>query len=167
MSWLKLSDDFPNHPKVLTLDDAAFRLHVTALCYCARSGTEGFVSAKVAPRLRLDADELIPHLIDAGLWEPCDGGWMIHDYLQYNLSNARVAEIKALRAKAGRRGGLAPAKQIANPVPRTPSPVLPSSQEPVLAKQVAKQVAKQEGDDGSLKKDVTSGFPPFDERWAP
>ena len=139
MSWLKLDDDFPNHPKILILDDAAFRLHITALCYCARAGTEGFVSAKAVPRLGSAA--LAPQLVEAQLWEPCKGGWMIHDYLDYNLSNARVAEIRALRAEAGRRGGLAPAKQIANPVSRIPLTHTPGSQEPVLAKQDAKQVA--------------------------
>ena len=136
MSWLKLTDDFPNHPKILILDDAAFRLHITALCYCARSGTEGFVSVKAVPRL--GPVVLAPQLVEARLWEPCEGGWEIHNYLDYNLSNEQVEERRAQRAEAGRLGGLArpkqdakrPAKRPDNPVSRIPltrtsSPVSP------------------------------------------
>ena len=43
MSWTKLDDLFPGHPKVITLSDSAFRLHVTALCYCASQLTDGFI----------------------------------------------------------------------------------------------------------------------------
>lgn len=142
MSWLKLSDDFPTHPKIMLLDDAAFRLHVMALCYCARNGTEGFVSGKVAPRLRLDADQLIPQLIDARLWEPCEGGWNIHDYLTYNLSNERIEEIRAERAKAGRAGYQAGSQRGYGPGRRPAAPVQQNTAKPEALQQPVQQVAE-------------------------
>jgi hypothetical protein len=41
MSWVRLDDSFPEHPKVIALTDAAFRAHVRGLCYAGRFLTDG------------------------------------------------------------------------------------------------------------------------------
>src|SRR5690606_5177208 len=50
-------------------------------------------------------------LVKVGLWEPAEGGFQIHDYLDYNPSaddvRAEQARISESRAKAGRMGGIA------------------------------------------------------------
>ena len=58
MTWLKTDDRFPEHRKIRRLSDAAYRLHHTALCACAKDETDGMVTeADIAemehgPRLR-------------------------------------------------------------------------------------------------------------------
>ena len=41
MTWVKVDDALPEHPKVARLSDAAFRVHISALCYSARNLTDG------------------------------------------------------------------------------------------------------------------------------
>lgn len=94
MTWLKTDDRYPEHRKIRRLSDAAYRLHHTALCACAKDETDGLVTeADIAEmehgkRLR----KHVPSLIDMGLWEPVPGGWLIHDFLDYNPSHAKQDE---------------------------------------------------------------------------
>lgn len=91
MTWLKTDDKFPEHRKIRRLTDAAYRLHHTAMCACAKDETDGLVTeADIAdmehgPRLRKHLDALV----DAHLWEAVDGGWIIHDFLDYNPSHGQ------------------------------------------------------------------------------
>ena len=92
MTWLKTDDKFPEHRKVRRLADGAYRLHHTAMCACAKDETDGKVTeADIADmehgsRLRKHVDVLVA----AGLWEVVKGGWLIHDYLDYNPSHAAL-----------------------------------------------------------------------------
>lgn len=88
MTWAKLDDSFPEHPKVVVLSDAAFRVHVTALCYCARLLTDGFVPTAT---VRTVKPKILRELL-ADLWEPIEGGYIIHDYLDWNGSKASVLD---------------------------------------------------------------------------
>lgn len=104
--WLKKDDRFPDHRKIRRLTDGAYRLHDTALCACARDETDGLVTERDieemqhGPRLRRH----IPALVAAGLWEPVDGGWQIHDYLHYNPSHEQLnAKRAADRERQERR----------------------------------------------------------------
>jgi hypothetical protein len=87
-------------------------LYVTALCYSANHLTDGFVTVEVTPLLTAmsqisNGDEAVKKLIDVGLWEVCNGGFMIHDYLVYNPNGDKVrAERAANAARQARfRGG--------------------------------------------------------------
>jgi hypothetical protein len=120
MSWLRIDDHFPDHPKVVAAGPLAAWLHVCGMAYAARYLTDGFIPAGQLRRLAdvEEPDVLAEKLIEAGLWHRADGGYAIHDYLKYNPSAAemrqRQAEISAKRAEAGRRGGLARAERLAN-----------------------------------------------------
>lgn len=124
MTWVKIDDQFPDHPKVLAAGPAAAWLYVCGLCYASRYLTDGFVPAGVVSRLSdlKRADDVATRLVDAGLWEAADGGYRIHDYLDYQRSASEVDEVSAKRAEAGRRGGMrsgearreANAKQVAS-----------------------------------------------------
>lgn len=108
MPWVRLDDRFPSHRKVALLTDRAFRLHVSAICWCAENLTDGRISNRelaVVAHVR-NVKATAQQLEDAGLWDRTDDGWEIHDYLDYNPSREQViAERKknAARQEAFRR----------------------------------------------------------------
>jgi hypothetical protein len=92
MPWVKLDDRFPSHRKVALLSDRAFRLHVSAICWCAENLTDGRIAER---ELALVAHVRNPkatakQLEEAGVWDRTDDGWVIHDYLDYNPSREQV-----------------------------------------------------------------------------
>ncbi|MFJ7999027.1 hypothetical protein ACIQ7D_18030 [Streptomyces sp. NPDC096310] len=107
MPWVRLDDRFPSHRKVALLSDRAFRLYVSALCWCSENLTEGAISKRELPvvaRLR-GMNKAVTELEAAGLWDRTPDGWMVHDYLEYNPDRARVKadrESNAARQKAWR-----------------------------------------------------------------
>jgi hypothetical protein len=107
MPYLNIDDGMPDHPKVEALSDAAFRLHVTAMAYCAHKMTDGLVERRKARRLTETAsDVVVSELIGAGIWHDAGKGcthaesveertcradgvagyYLLHDYLQWNHS---------------------------------------------------------------------------------
>lgn len=113
MAWVRLEDTFPEHPKIDAAGGDAGWLHVCALAYCNRNLTDGFIAQARIGRLsdRKSPAQLAQRLVDVGLWEPCDSGWVIHDYLHYNPSKEQVDAQRAARSevkqKAGHLGGIA------------------------------------------------------------
>lgn len=100
MTWARLDDSFPEHPKVIGLSDAAFRLHVVALCYCARNMTDGAISS-AAGRFMGAKAKIVRELVDGRLWDVAEDGWIIHDYLAYNPSRERTLSRRASATAAG------------------------------------------------------------------
>lgn len=116
MTWVKLDDTFPEHSKVISLSDKAFRLHVTAICFAAKNETDGEIPR--AALARLGGSPKIAHeLHEVGLWETTSrGGWVVHDYLEYNRSRAELEAERQRKAEAGAKGAAnrwAKAKPIA------------------------------------------------------
>jgi hypothetical protein len=99
--WIKLDDEFPDHPEVTGLSDRAFRALVTGHCYAGLFLTDGRISTK---SLRgIATPKVIVELVDAGLWHQTDDGIEIHDFLQYNPPRAKVDEERAASAERQRR----------------------------------------------------------------
>jgi hypothetical protein len=92
MPWVRLDDRFPSHRKVALLSDRAFRLHVSAICWCAENLTDGHISDRELPLVAhmRGVKATAQQLQNAGLWDRTDDGWMIHDYLDYNPSREQV-----------------------------------------------------------------------------
>lgn len=102
MPWVKLDDRFPSHRKVALLSDRAFRLHVSAICWCSQNLTDGRISDReltlVAHIRGLKATA--KQLEEAGLWDRTDDGWVVHDFLDYNPSREQaLAERKKNAAR--------------------------------------------------------------------
>lgn len=92
MPWVRLDDRFPSHRKVALLSDRAFRLHVSAICWCAENLTDGRIGDRelsLITRVR-GVKATAQQLEEAGLWDRADDGWVIHDYLDYNPSREQV-----------------------------------------------------------------------------
>ncbi len=113
MSWVRFEDNFSEHPKVLAVSDAAFRLHVRAVSYCSRLLTDGWVTRAALCSLKPGrwGERLANELVAATLWEARGDGYAIHDYLHYQPSRQQVEAIRKQRSEAGRRGGKANGKQ--------------------------------------------------------
>jgi hypothetical protein len=114
MPWLKLDDKFPDHPKVETLSDAAFRLHVSAMCHSARYLTDGHIAVSRPEKLINGyCPELLDELLAVGLWEQNGTGYVIHDFTEWNKTrewwqNKRAEDARRLaewRAKQAEKQG--------------------------------------------------------------
>lgn len=95
--WVKIDDQFPTHPKVIRAGLEGRALFVTSLCYSAQHLTNGFIPNEVTPLLTAtsgvtDALPAIEKLVTVGLWELCEGGYMIHDFLVYNPPADKIIE---------------------------------------------------------------------------
>lgn len=103
MSWVKIDDQFSEHPKVMQAGPLASWLYIRSLCYTAKYLTDGFIPQSSAEQLAMFAGsspELLEKLVECSLWERTNGGYQIHDYLDYNPTGAQV---KAERAAAAER----------------------------------------------------------------
>jgi len=156
MGWLRLDDAFGDHPKVIGLSDRAFRAHVMGLLYCARHLTDSVVPHAAAPKTAA-----VRELERAGLWTATrGGGWLIHDFLDYNPSKAdvladreqwreqRVAAGKARAAHAQRTAGrFAPAgDQRSTSGPLASSLAASTSPDPTPTPTPKEQVLKASGE---------------------
>lgn len=107
MAWVKLDDQFADHPKVIEAGPLAAWLYVCGLTYCSRLLTDGFIPGAQVRRLAdVKAPEtLAQRLVAVGLWEACDGGYRVHDYFEYQPTRDRVLATRTVRAEAGSLGG--------------------------------------------------------------
>ncbi len=106
MGWVYLDDRFTEHPKVQALSDAAFRLHVAALCMARRDMSArcpGGVNRVALPSLARGSRrraQWAAELVRAGLWETHPDGWVIHDWAEWN-------RVSMSRSEAGRKAAAA------------------------------------------------------------
>jgi hypothetical protein len=102
MTWVKLDDGFTDHPKVFGLSDRAFRVHIKAMCYCARfSPGVGRIAPVMLKQLGASA-AVVAELTTAGLWDDTLSGLCIHDFAEYHPKPKASDKVEA-----GRRGGVA------------------------------------------------------------
>lgn len=141
MVWVRLADDFTDHPKVVAAGPLAGWLYVCGLTYSNRYLTDGFVPSGQVRRMA-DVDDalgLADRLVEVGLWEVVEGGYLIHDYHGYQPSAEdvkrereetarRQAEYRA-RKRNGASNGVtndersgAPARPVPGPVNPVPAP---------------------------------------------
>lgn len=84
--WVKLDDNFHDHPKVIRAGLEAIGLFTLGLSYAARHLTDGKIPEEfVGKRKRLAA-----RLVEVRLWEHDGTSYQIHDYLDYNPPASRV-----------------------------------------------------------------------------
>lgn len=114
MTWVKLDDSFPNHPKVLAAGENAAWLYVCGLCYCSQHLTDGFIPAAALSRLTSlsGVRKLAQRLVEVGLWLSAPGGWHVHDYDAHQRTRAQVeaerdgAAARMRRMRDARRDGV-------------------------------------------------------------
>ena len=119
MAWVRLDDKFPHNPKILKAGPLGLAMHVAAICYCNQHLTDGFIPrAAVTALLNLEGiamrcwdgemmgggDDaewqlIVEDLVASDLWHPVQGGWSIHDYLEYQPSKKKILTERAANAE--------------------------------------------------------------------
>lgn len=89
MTWIKLDDKTPRHPKVAGLSDRAKWAWLSSLCYASEFLTDGAVpTAFLVTVPRRVQDEIV----GAGLWRDTNGAIEIHDYLEHQRDKASIRQ---------------------------------------------------------------------------
>ena len=128
MPWIRLDDAFLEHPKFLGLSAAHVGMWVAGLAYARKTGRTGFIPASKVPRLLhlgfgRNGARMARKLVEVGLWHEVDGGFEIHDFVDF-LPPERNSAIELGRmggqASGEARQGRVPSASGARPV-RVPS----------------------------------------------
>jgi hypothetical protein len=112
--WSKIDDQFYLNVKNATIDRDEQDLYIAGNVYCNGQLTDGFIPAAIVAMLCIwakipneaNAQAIASRLVEHNYWELIEHGYMVHDFLDWNLSKAEVLELRAARSEAGRRGGL-------------------------------------------------------------
>jgi len=109
MAWVRIEDQVPRHPKMLSAGPVACWLWVLGLCYCQHQLTDGFIPDMAVPVLGMKlASRYAKTLVKVGLWERVEGGYRVHDYLAFNDTRATALEkreaAKRAKSEAGKKG---------------------------------------------------------------
>lgn len=92
MTWIKLDDKAPRHPKIASLTDRAFRWWIAGLCFASEFLTNGLLPPtfwKQVPKQNR------AELTTNSLWDWDDPNFQIHDYLGHQSSKETVTKKKA------------------------------------------------------------------------
>jgi hypothetical protein len=101
MTWVKIDDSFPDHPKIKGLKDDEFRLYMTALCYSSRYLTDGVIPLNIV-RTFIESrskSSRISALVDANLWEIVADNVVILSYSEYQFTKERIESERKLAAE--------------------------------------------------------------------
>jgi hypothetical protein len=161
VAWARLDDAFDDHPKVLALLDmdgaaAAIGLWTLCLTYAHRNTrkkgkTPGLIPFTLPRRFfGPEGRSMAALLVEVGLWDEVEDGWMIHDFAEY----LPAKEVSEARSAAGKKGA---AKRWGN------KPTPPDGNGMAEPKQDDdKPMAPPKQDDGNLPSDDGS-LPPEDD----
>lgn len=119
MSWGKIDDRLPEHPKWMELERKvsprvwanALATWVVVLCYANRNETDGEIESTLLARISpigRDALAAADALVDVRLMEKTEHGYRLHDFTEYNPSKAK--KVADRKADANRKSGPKPLK---------------------------------------------------------
>jgi len=93
MGWVRIDDNAPHHRKMLQAGPHACWLWVCGLAYCQRMRTDGFIPTEALPMLGVGAwKKYAGILVSSQLWHKVEGGYQVHDFLDWNASADERAE---------------------------------------------------------------------------
>lgn len=127
MSWFKVDDGFWSHPKTLSLGAPALALWVRAGSWSCQQLTDGFIPEPALTMLggaKKSADELVR----VGYWDATDGGWLFHDWADYQEASEVVKKRRADARERMRnvRANKSGTSQEVRSTPTRPDPTRPT-----------------------------------------
>ena len=113
--YMTLTIEFPEHPKVEPLSDAAFRAFIEMNCYSRRVDSDGVIPIAVADRRW--SKRVLRELVESDQTKPLviktEAAYVIREYAEHQETKAsradRTEKLRANGAKGGR-----PRKDVAN-----------------------------------------------------
>lgn len=110
MAWLRVDDRVRTHPKLVQAGPEASWFWFCGICYSREHLTDGFIPAGILPSLApgvRNGKALAAKLVGVNLWHAAEGGYQIHDFLDWNPSRADVQAQRRADAerKAASKGG--------------------------------------------------------------
>lgn len=89
LPWVRLDTAFPSNPKVLMLvEDKKWQsvtVYIGGLAYSGMHGTDGFLPLGCLPFLH-GTKRNATDLMAVRLWMPCEGGWAINGWDEFQPS---------------------------------------------------------------------------------
>lgn len=106
--WIKIDDGIATHRKYLKAGPLALALQVRAICFCSQNQTDGVIVPEAVQLLLvgLPVDvNWIQLMVENGLWDFNGTEYIVHGYLEWNLSRNDIEEHREKKRTAGRKGG--------------------------------------------------------------
>ena len=103
MAWFKLDDQSAFHRKVLKAGNEAWGAFCRMGAQSSLEGLDGFVPHETAMQI-VGTKDILARLSEANLVHGVEGGYRLHDFLDYNPTAKEVAKLRKVRATAGRSG---------------------------------------------------------------
>ena len=139
MAWFKVDDRLWSHPKWLATPPAARGLWTSAGSWSAHQEQDGYVPSAILRVLGHSKGHALA-LVRSGLWREVDGGYVFHGWAEFQPTSAELQAKRAIRADAGRKGGLASGRSRreanASPMLEANGNPVPSRPDPVTSKEV-------------------------------
>lgn len=124
MTWTKVCENFYDDPRLMRAGEDAADLHVRAMVYSNRHGTDGFVPrwciSALSRKPTRTVNALVRALVEAGAWVEEDEGWRLEGFHKTQPYAEEVRSkrdaLSAARSAAGKAGNMARwgRKHIAN-----------------------------------------------------
>ena len=104
-AWVALGAHYWQDPAIISVGVEAELLFIRALAYSRGARTDGFIPAPAlgafayglrAPQKGAKA------LVEAGLWEAAEGGWIIRSWARWNPAEGDLEERREKRRRAAR-----------------------------------------------------------------
>jgi hypothetical protein len=119
MSWVKLDDQWMDHPKIIMAGRDARDMWLASITWCSKHLTDGYFPVDLLPSLAVAAgvdvancQTFATRLLEVGLWDASGTDYTVHDYLDYNPSKEQALATREARKEAGRAGGVAKASKM-------------------------------------------------------
>ena len=113
--WAKLDDALLDHPKILAAGREfgrngrvlALGLYAAGLLHANRYLTDGFLATAVVEEMRYIERPLTAAatMVRAGLWEQVEGGFKVHDFLDFNPAARDVLDKRKRDRERKQHGG--------------------------------------------------------------
>jgi hypothetical protein len=140
MSWVKIDDQMPRHPKLLGLGRDRLMCQgvwMDGMCYASAYLTDGVIPAAA---LEKGSERYAQLLVTAGLWEKIDGGYRVHDYHDYQPTRATVMESRRRNAERQSRYRNGASNGVTNEATNAVSTDAPARTRPVPGPQPVPEV---------------------------
>lgn len=106
-SYAPLSAHYYKDDAIDEAGEAAELLYVRGLAFCADVLSDGFISDRQLVRFvgvgMFDAKERADRLVEVGLWDRGDGGYLVRSWLDWNRSRAEITDFQ--KSDAARKRG--------------------------------------------------------------